>query len=112
MRIALLSLALIAAGAGTAAAQVFRYTPELDPDRFVLTADPLSIGLVDGPHFHVQALWRSVTAIEDCAIALSIITKGAPAATGWRIAYSLPSCPRSSRVSLYSSGAVSSAMAN
>ena len=34
--------------ASPAAAQTVTYTPELDPDRFVLTADPLSIGLLDG----------------------------------------------------------------
>lgn len=44
----LLALGLLTAGAGTAAAQAVTYTPELDPDRFVLTSDARSIGVLDG----------------------------------------------------------------
>src|SRR5687767_5643509 len=42
------SLLILALLASPAAAQTVTYTPELDPDRFVLTADPLSVGLLDG----------------------------------------------------------------
>jgi outer membrane protein OmpA-like peptidoglycan-associated protein len=45
----LLVAALLAAGAGTAHAQgAVTYTPEMDPDRFVLTSDARSIGELDG----------------------------------------------------------------
>ena len=49
MRRILFASAILAAGHATAAAQgAVTYTPELDPDRFILTSDAQSIAMLDG----------------------------------------------------------------